>query len=37
MRVVAWSELTGQPIDQDLAERALQDLIPQTEHEIHRS
>jgi chromosomal replication initiator protein len=34
VRVVAWSELTGQPIDQDLAERALQDLIPQTEHEI---
>ncbi|MGE5226506.1 MAG: chromosomal replication initiator protein DnaA [Planctomycetaceae bacterium] len=34
VRVVAWSELTGQPIDQALAERALQDLIPQTEHEI---
>jgi chromosomal replication initiator protein len=34
VRVVAWSELTGQPIDQVLAERALQDLIPQTEHEI---
>jgi chromosomal replication initiator protein len=34
VRVVAWSELTSQPIDQDLAERALQDLIPQTEHEI---
>ncbi len=34
VRVVAWSELTGQPIDQTLAERALQDLIPQTEHEI---
>jgi chromosomal replication initiator protein len=34
VRVVAWSELTGQPIDQELAERALQDLIPQTEHEI---
>jgi chromosomal replication initiator protein len=31
---VAWSELTAQPIDQQLAERALQDLIPQTEHEI---
>ena len=34
VRVVAWSELTGQPIDNTLAERALQDLIPQTEHEI---
>ena len=34
VRVVAWSELTSQPIDQELAERALQDLIPQTEHEI---
>jgi chromosomal replication initiator protein len=34
VRVAAWSELTGTPIDQDLAERALQDLIPQTEHEI---
>jgi chromosomal replication initiator protein len=34
VRVVAWSELTQQPIDQTLAERALQDLIPQTEHEI---
>ena len=34
VRVVAWSELTGQPIDIELAERALQDLIPQTEHEI---
>jgi chromosomal replication initiator protein len=34
VRVVAWSELTGQPIDQALAERALQDLIPQNEHEI---
>ena len=34
VRVVAWSELTAQPIDQELAERALQDLIPQTEHEI---
>ena len=26
--------LTAQPIDTTLAERALQDLIPQTEHEI---
>jgi chromosomal replication initiator protein len=34
VRVVAWSELTGQPIDVPLAERALQDLIPQTENEI---
>ena len=34
VRVVAWSELTAQPIDIELAERALQDLIPQTEHEI---
>jgi chromosomal replication initiator protein len=34
VRVVAWSKLTSQPIDHDLAERALQDLIPQTEHEI---
>ncbi|MGZ8566061.1 MAG: chromosomal replication initiator protein DnaA [Actinomycetota bacterium] len=34
VRVVAWSELTSQPIDQELAERALQDLIPQTDHEI---
>jgi len=34
VRVIAWSELTGQPIDVPLAERALQDLIPQTENEI---
>jgi chromosomal replication initiator protein len=34
VRVTAWSELTSQPIDTELAERALQDLIPQTEHEI---
>jgi chromosomal replication initiator protein len=34
VRVVAWSELTSQPIDITLAERALQDLIPQTENEI---
>jgi chromosomal replication initiator protein len=34
VRVVAWSELTSQPIDDALAERALQDLIPQTESEI---
>jgi chromosomal replication initiator protein len=34
VRVVAWSELTAQPIDQTLAERALQDLIPQNQSEI---
>ena len=34
VRVVAWSELTAQPIDNTLAERALEDLIPQTQHEI---
>jgi chromosomal replication initiator protein len=34
VRVVAWSELTRQPIDIELTELALQDLIPQTEHEI---
>jgi chromosomal replication initiator protein len=34
VRVAAWSELTGQPIDHELTERALQDLIPQTENEI---
>jgi len=34
VRVVAWSELTSQLIDVTLAERALQDLIPQTENEI---
>jgi chromosomal replication initiator protein len=34
VRVVAWAELTTQSIDRELAERALQDLIPQTEHEI---
>jgi chromosomal replication initiator protein len=34
VRVVAWSELTSQAIDVPLAERALQDLIPQTENEI---
>jgi chromosomal replication initiator protein len=34
VRVAAWSELTGQSIDQELTERALQDLIPQTENEI---
>ncbi len=34
VRVMAWSELTSQTIDETLAERALQDLIPQTENEI---
>jgi chromosomal replication initiator protein len=34
VRVVAWSELTGQSIDVTLAERALQDLIPQTDNDI---
>jgi chromosomal replication initiator protein len=34
VRVAAWSELTGTPVDQELAERALQDLIPQAETEI---
>ncbi len=34
VRVVAWSELTGQQIDIELAERALQDLLPQTENDI---
>jgi len=34
VRVVAWSELTSQSIDTVLAERALEDLIPQTQNEI---
>ena len=34
VRVAAWSELTAQPIDAELTERALQDLIPQSESEI---
>ncbi|HEY7667462.1 MAG TPA: chromosomal replication initiator protein DnaA [Actinomycetota bacterium] len=34
VRTVAWSELTGQAIDVVLAERALQDLIPQTDNDI---
>jgi chromosomal replication initiator protein len=34
VRVVAWSELTGQPIDLALAERSIEDLLPQTETEI---
>jgi chromosomal replication initiator protein len=34
VRVVALSSITGQPIDVELAERALQGLLPQTETEI---
>jgi len=34
VRVVAWSDLTGHPITPDLAEHALEDLLPQTEAEI---
>jgi chromosomal replication initiator protein len=34
VRVVAWSELTRSPIDTELADRALQDLLPQSEAEI---
>ncbi len=34
VRVVALSSITGQPIEVDLAERALQGLLPQTEAEI---
>jgi chromosomal replication initiator protein len=34
VRVVAWSELTGQLLDVQLADRALQDLLPQNEAEI---
>ena len=34
VRVVAWSDLTRQPIDNELAEQALEDLLPQAEAEI---
>jgi chromosomal replication initiator protein len=34
VRVVAWSDLTGQTIDIELAEQALEDLLPQAEAEI---
>jgi chromosomal replication initiator protein len=34
VRVVAWSDLTGHPIATDLAEQALEDLLPQAEAEI---
>jgi chromosomal replication initiator protein len=34
VRVVAWSDLTGQPITTELAEQALEDLLPQADAEI---
>jgi chromosomal replication initiator protein len=34
IRVVAWSDLTGHPITTELAEQALEDLLPQAEAEI---
>jgi chromosomal replication initiator protein len=34
VRVVAWSDLTGHPITPELAEHALEDLLPQGEAEI---
>jgi len=34
VRVVAWSDLTNHPISQELAEHALEDLLPQAETEI---
>ncbi|MEA2579191.1 MAG: chromosomal replication initiator protein [Actinomycetota bacterium] len=34
VRVVALSSITNQPINEELAERALQGLLPQTDHEI---
>ena len=34
VRVVAWSDLTGHPITPELAEHALEDLLPQGETEI---
>ncbi len=34
VRVVAWSDLTGQPVTSELAEKALEDLLPQAEAEI---
>lgn len=37
VRVVAWSDLTGHPITPELAEHALEDLLPQTETEIPAS
>jgi chromosomal replication initiator protein len=37
VRVVAWSDLTRQPIGIELAEQALEDLLPQAEAEIPAS
>ena len=37
VRVVAWSDLTGQPMSLELAEHALEDLLPQTVTEIPAS
>jgi chromosomal replication initiator protein len=34
VRVVAWSDLTGHPITPELAEHALEDLLPQGDAEI---
>jgi chromosomal replication initiator protein len=34
VRVVAWSDLTGRPINPELTEQALEDLLPQAEAEI---
>jgi len=34
LRVAAYSSLTGQPIDEELAAHALEDLLPQTDGEI---
>jgi chromosomal replication initiator protein len=34
VRVVAWGDLTSQPINAELAEHALEDLLPQPEAEI---
>jgi hypothetical protein len=34
VRVVAWGDLTWQPITSELAEQALEDLLPQAEAEI---
>jgi chromosomal replication initiator protein len=34
LRVAAYASLTGRPADTDIAERALEDLLPQTETEI---
>ncbi|MCI0636856.1 MAG: chromosomal replication initiator protein DnaA [Actinobacteria bacterium] len=34
VRVVAWSDLTARPINAELVEQALEDLLPQTDKEI---